>query len=324
MSKKNFCTLFDSNYLFKGVAMLQSLKKYCPDAYVYVLCMDSKTQEILGRLNLTFVTCVLLADVEDEELLRVKKDRDAAEYCWTLSSCFTWYVLQKNASIEFITYLDADLLFYSSVSPIFDEIGCSSIAIIEHRFTPRLKNLEVNGRFCVEWVSFRRNEEGMACLSKWRDQCIEWCYYRLEENRMGDQKYLDEWPNLYPSCHIIQHIGAGVAPWNYAQYKFDIKGGDNIFVDDVALIFYHFHQFQLLNNGRFDRLSKFYTHECTEPSPVYEAYEKALENLLKTVRDIEPYFSLGLKPVLITDLRRWIQYFVPSVVKNALRRVIKL
>ena len=126
MSKKNFCTLFDSNYLLKGVAMLQSLKKYCPDAHVYVLCMDSKTQEILGRLNLTFVTCVLLADVEDEELLRVKKDRNAAEYCWTLSSCFTWYVLQKNSSIEFITYLDADLLFYSSVSPIFDEIGCSS------------------------------------------------------------------------------------------------------------------------------------------------------------------------------------------------------
>ena len=109
MSKKNFCTLFDSNYLLKGVAMLQSLKKYCPDAHVYVLCMDSKTQEILGRLNLTFVTCVLLADVEDEELLRVKKDRNAAEYCWTLSSCFTWYVLQKNSSIEFITYLDAEL-----------------------------------------------------------------------------------------------------------------------------------------------------------------------------------------------------------------------
>ena len=26
------------------------------------------------------------------------------------------------------------------------------------------KNLEVNGRFCVEWNSFRRDEEGMKCL----------------------------------------------------------------------------------------------------------------------------------------------------------------
>ena len=29
-----FCTLFDSNYLLKGVAMLRTLKQHCPDAQV--------------------------------------------------------------------------------------------------------------------------------------------------------------------------------------------------------------------------------------------------------------------------------------------------
>ncbi|MGO8624669.1 hypothetical protein ACC817_36030, partial [Rhizobium ruizarguesonis] len=93
--------------------------------------------------------------------------------------------------------------------PIFDEIGNSSIAIIAHRFAPRLQNREVNGRLCVEWVSFRRDEEGMRCLARWREQCIEWCDYRLEDGKMGDQKYLDEWPDRYPNCHIIEHPGAG-------------------------------------------------------------------------------------------------------------------
>ena len=202
--------------------MLQSLERHCPGAYVFALCMDRETQTILTKLDLPNICCVPLSDLEDDALRAVKPKRGVGEYCWTLSPCLPWYVLQHNPHVNFITYLDADLLFYSSVEPMFDEIGISSIAIIEHRFTPRLKDREVNGRFCVEWVSFRRDEEGMACLSRWRDQCIEWCYYRLEEGRMGDQKYLDEWPALYKSCHVLQHPGAGIAPWNYAQYCFGV------------------------------------------------------------------------------------------------------
>ena len=40
---------------------------------------------------------------------------------------------------------------------------------------------------------------------------------------MGDQKYLDEWPDLYSSCHIIENMGAGIAPWNYCQYEISKK-----------------------------------------------------------------------------------------------------
>ena len=46
--------------------------------------------------------------------------------------------MDKFKDINLITYLDADLLFYSSFEPIFNEIGNSSIAIIEHRFAKAL------------------------------------------------------------------------------------------------------------------------------------------------------------------------------------------
>lgn len=260
-----------------------------------------------------------MSDVESEELLSVKKSRSVAEYCWTLSPWLPWYVLQNNASIDFITYLDADLLFYSSVEPIFEEIGNNSIAIIEHRFSPRLKDYEVNGIFCVEWISFRRDDEGMACLSRWRQQCLEWCYYRLEEDRMGDQKYLDEWPERYPSCHIIKHAGAGIAPWNYEQYKFGIDPNKKISVEGKQLIFYHFHQFQLLDNGRFDRLSTFYTSVCIEPQEIYEVYEKTLNDIYELVCKIDVNFSYGMKSGLLFDVRSWLQNHIPIWVKNTLR-----
>jgi hypothetical protein len=323
MTPRYFCTLFDNGYLLKGVAMMRSLVRFCPGAKVFVLCMDAQTQYILERLDLPFVTCIPLADVEDEALLKAKADRGVAEYCWTLSPCLPWYVMQQYPEIDFITYVDADLLFYSQVQPLFDEIGEASIAIIEHRFTERLKDREVNGRFCVEWVSFRRDEQGMACLARWREQCIAWCYYRLEDGKMGDQKYLDEWPDRYASCHILQHAGAGIAPWNYAQYRFYHDETGNITVKGDPLLFYHFHQFQLLENGGFDRLSTFYTSECAEPESVYEVYEADLKARLAEVRTVVPDFNGGLKPASSVRGRRFIQQFVPMWAKEIARRFLR-
>ena len=320
---RHFCTLFDRNYLVKGLAMLRSLQRHCPTALVHVLCMDDETREILQALAMSHVSCLSLAEVETPELLAVKPTRSVAEYCWTLSPCLPLHVLQWNPEIDAITYIDADLYFYSSLQPLFDEIGAASIVIIEHRFPPPFKHLEMNGRFCVEWVGFKRDEQGMACLARWREQCIEWCFHRLEENRMGDQKYLDEWPAAYSNLCILTHPGAGVAPWNYSQYRFgyDVKQGHT--VDGVPLIFYHFHQFQLLSNGDFDRLSAAYRALGREPDAVYRAYEGALKGVLAEVRALVPGFAAGLKPALRVKSQRLVQYLVPHALKEMLKKFIK-
>lgn len=322
MPKRYFCTLFDRNYLVKGLTTIRSLAQHCPELHIYVLCMDVETRNILSEIGLPYVSCILLSDIETPELLEAKKDRGVAEYCWTLSPCVPSYVFEHNSHIDLLTYIDSDLLFYSSVEPIYEEMGDCSVAIIEHRFTDRLKDREVNGRFCVQWVSFRRNEEGMACLKRWKEQCIEWCYYRLEDGKMGDQKYLDEWPGMYPGCHIIEHLGAGVAPWNYCQYRFT-ETNVGIFVNDVPVIFYHFHQFQLLANGKFDRLSTFYTAEKQEPLAIYEAYEAALVKSLAEIRSHRPGFSGGLKSPSSVSRLRWFHNFVPHPAKQAIKSLIR-
>ena len=246
-----------------------------------------------------------------------------AEYCWTLSPCLPWYLLQQNPDIDSITYLDADLYFFSSLQPMFDEIGDASVVIIEHRFPPERKNLEINGRFCVEWVGFSRDEQGMACLARWREQCIEWCFHRLEEDRMGDQKYLDQWPGRFSRLHILRHLGAGVAPWNYSQYSFGQDGQGSISVNGAPLIFYHFHQFQLLSNGGFDRLSATYRALGHEPTPVYEAYETALIDVLRDIRELRPNFTAGMKPALRIKSQRLAQYLLPLPLKQFLKKFIK-
>lgn len=320
---RHFCTLFDSNYLVKGVAMLRSLKVQCPDAIVFVLCMDDLALEILQEMALADVVLLPLPTVEDAELLAVKPGRSRAEYCWTLSPCLPWYVFANRPEVSEITYLDADLYFYSPLTPLFDEIDTASIAIMEHRFPPALKSLEVNGRFCVEWVSFKRDEDGLACLARWREQCIEWCFHRLEETRMGDQKYLDEWPGRYPNLHIVQHPGAGLAPWNYSASKIEVDAAGLFQVNGLPLIFYHFHQFQLLSNGHFNRLSEAYRALGPEPEAVYAHYEAEIRRILAEVQRLRPGFGAGLQPSLRVKLQRLAQALLPTPVKNVLKKHIR-
>ncbi|MFJ2995299.1 hypothetical protein [Pandoraea sp. NPDC087047] len=319
----HFCTLFDSNYLVKGIAMLESLRAHCPDAQVSVLCMDDETNAILTEMALPGVSCIPLDTLEDDDLRRVKAQRSRAEYCWTLSPCLPSYILDKHPEIDCITYLDADLMFYSSVAPVFEEIGSASVAIIEHRFPDVWKHLEINGRYCVEWVSFRRDTQGMACLARWREQCIEWCFHRLEDNRMGDQKYLDEWPQRYDSLCVIQTKGAGVAPWNYSRYRFTQAADGTPLVDGEPLVFYHFHQFQWLSNGEFDRLSGYYRSLGQEPEAVYARYEHVLTQTLARVRRLRPGFRAGMKPVLRVKSQRLVQTLLPGPLKQLFKKVIK-
>lgn len=322
MTPRHFCTLFDRNYLFKGIAMLESLARHCPPGRVFVLCMDEITHKVLGRLDYPHVELIRLPDVEDEALLAVKPGRGVAEYCWTLTPCLCWHVFQVQPGVEQLTYLDADLFFYSSVEPLFEEIGAASIAIIEHRFIPRLQPYAINGRFNVEWVSFRRDEQGLACLSRWREQCIEWCFNRLEDGRMGDQKYLDEWPGRYASLRIIQHAGAGVAPWNFARYEIRRTPRGAITIDGEPLVFYHFHQLQMHRYGRFDYMARMYQVEKPPPALIYSGYEEALRAAVRRVRAVMPGFRDGIQPIAPWIARRFIQNYFPGWLKSRLKRII--
>jgi hypothetical protein len=89
------------------------------------------------------------------------------------------------------------------------------------------------------------------------------------------------------------------------------------------LVFYHFHQFQLLDNGGFDRISTFYTQDGPVPGDVYGAYEEQILLAIQDIRAISPGFSRGMKSTSYIKSRRWIHQFVPQFVKGFLKRFVK-
>lgn len=287
----HFCTLFDSNYLTRGLALYHSLESQCEAFHLYVVAFNQHCYDYLANAKLPFLTPIRLQDFEDEKLLGIKSSRSVAEYCWTCTASVILYSIEKF-DLPCCTYVDADMIFYSDPEILFRELNGKSVAITEHNYTHDYDQSEKSGRYCVQFMYFRNNQDGLTALRWWRERCIEWCYARVEDGKFGDQKYLDDWLTRFKGVHVIQHAGAGIAPWNVQ--KFDIRiGKDNDLevrkkgTDQWApLVFYHFHGV------------KFYTDSMVSCcGPVYEINEKVKDALYK------PYFRnlLQLEEQLKTE-----------------------
>ena len=245
--QNEFCTLFDLNYLPRGLVLYRSLERHCEDFRLRVFCMDGETKELLDRLRLPHLTAIGLDELEahDRELLAVKPTRTQVEYCWTATPAVCAYALETEPELEAITYLDADLMFFRDPEPIWREFGDDSVLIVPHRYAPQWKpHEETSGTYNVEFMTFRRDERGLEALHWWRDRCLEWCYFRVEDGKMGDQKYLDDWPERFPGVHVLEHPGGGLAPWNVERYELARRNG-SVLVDERELVFYHYHSLRL-------------------------------------------------------------------------------
>lgn len=289
-----FCTLFDKNYIYRGLALHNSLMNVGIEFGLYILCLDSETFEVLTRLHMPNVTLLVLKDVEDEEVLRAKENRSQVEYYWTLASVLTYYVLEKYPAILHVAYLDSDIFFFSSPESLYKELDGGSVLIIRHNYSPELRYLEKrSGIYNVGLVVFKNDQFGMACLAQWKADCLRWCYNRLEEGKFGDQMYLDSWPSSGRAVRVLQNPGGGVAPWNVAQYALSNNSGVLTVDSGYPLVFFHFHTLRMVGPGHYVPHSKAYRFDPLVYTSIYEPYFASLTKVIGIVQSHFPDRAFG-------------------------------
>lgn len=285
---QHYCTLFNTAYLSRAMVMYDSLVETKAEFHLYIFAFDDTVTDFFrttyARNNITVIS---LAEFENEELLRIKPSRSAGEYCWTCTPSVILYCLEKY-NIPSCTYIDADLYFYADPGVLLAEMGNRSVLITEHRFTKEYEKGAANGIYCVQFMTFKSDSNGLTALKWWRDECIKWCYARSEDGKFGDQKYLDDWLVRFEGVHSLQHLGGGVAPWNVQQYTFEkTPGGDTFGIETKTgekfqVVFFHFHSLKFYTNNTI-WLSNYPTSSSAF-NYLYRPYVKALlakENELK-------------------------------------------
>lgn len=234
---ENYVTLLDSLYIPQFLSLHSSMERHVPCYVLWAVCVDTQSFDSLTKLALDNVKCINLIDYENERLLVAKQNRSRGEYCWTLTPFSFDFVFSLDPDVQRLTYLDADMWFLDDPWPIFNEFEASGKAVLmtEHGYSPEYDQSSTSGKYCVQFLTVVRGECDPV-IKWWQDRCIEWCYNRIEDNKFGDQKYLEEWPKLFSGLtHVLTHKGFTLAPWNVLRFPYS-----------EALIF-HFHGVKFVN-----------------------------------------------------------------------------
>lgn len=290
--KFTYSTLFNINYIDKGLALYNSIRVYNKNSIIYILCMDTNTKNVLEKRSLKNTVLISIAELEKYYvyLKDLKEQRSFAEYCWTLTPHIIEYIFMIYGE-KYNTYLDSDLYFFDDPDTLNIEMldsNCHTL-ITEHKFVNDKKtmlNEKMHGKYCVQYNTFTNCPESLALLKKWETNVIADCEYNKRKQKAGDQKYLEEFPVLSKAVYIPKNIGIGVAPWNIKQYRFIEQDEKRIIIADAhekaPILFYHYQNIKYISEkivnigaGRCDRRLKLV---------LYYPYLKEVDDIRKQLK----------------------------------------
>jgi len=281
---EHYVTLFDGLFLPQGLALHMSMERHAGAYTLWILCMDEPAHDALQRLHLPNVRLMALADVENPQLLQVKPTRSRGEYCWTMTPFTPKMVFERDTSVQRVTYLDADLWFRQSPRAIFTELENSGKAVLitDHAYAPEFDQSHISGKFCVQFTTFVR-ERSEVVRERWADQCIDWCYARVEDGKFGDQMYLNEWPARFGDrVHVLQDKELVQGPWNTARFP------------PGEAVAFHFHGLRLFRGGKVLLTDHYPIYRSTR-EVLYQPYLKDLGQAIASLRRIGIEASPQLK-----------------------------
>ena len=299
---EHFCTLFDKNYLPLGMALHQSLLIHAQPFHLWILCMDEQVEQQLKQLNLTYVTLIPLREIETPELLSAKAERSRGEYCWTLTPFTFEAVFNRDIAISQVTYLDADLFFFDDPQILLNELPADKdVLITDHAYAPEYDQSEISGRFCVQFLTFKRSQKAFEVMHWWQERCLEWCFNRVEDGKFGDQKYLDSWLQLFgESVYIVRQTNKTLAPWNTNFFSKKTK-------IDFKPVFYHFHTFKIISPNQIQLYFKY--RIGTRGLKLYKVYTDAVVTSLQKMKSMGmliPSLPKQKQNFMILRSLRWI------------------
>lgn len=282
-----YCTIVSKDYLYKGLILYNSLKKYDKDFKMYFICMQDEVKDLLGKIIHDNAVFILIKDVElwDTALASVKPGRSEKEYAWTSKASIFLYLFSTFEELNHILWLDSDIMFFSDPQPIFSELKLCSILLTKEGFKGINKKLEnVYGVFNTGLVGFNRNEYSIKRIELLRNKCIEWCYDWILPGKWSDQMYLNQWSKRFRGVRVVKNIGINATAWNI-QGCIARKAGNEIYLDDTELVFYHYSGFRCYNKNEFDLCCYIEIPEEVK-THIYMPY---VENYRETIEFIDSY-----------------------------------
>ena len=235
------------NYIPKVRMLFQSLRKYHPE----------------------FRLCLALADTLHEhhdlssepidEILPLSElgipHWEGWAFCHDiveLSTAIKPFALQKLLSrpdCSGVLYLDPDMVAFSRLDEILQEIERSSLVLTPHQTVPE-SSLEAimdneicslkHGIYNLGFIGVSATDEGRRFAEWWSDRVYHFCRADIPNGLFTDQRWIDLAPVFFRGVTILRSCRYNVAPWNLTTREVRGNLEDGFTVNGEPLGLYHF------------------------------------------------------------------------------------
>jgi len=273
-------TSITSNYIPKARVLAESVKRHAPHATFHVLLCDTPPANFdLGKEQID--SLILLDELEIENRQQWIFQHNVVELCTAVKGLGFQRLFTQHGA-EKVIFLDPDIVLFSPLTVIEDELDQHSVLLTPHQTQPEsaisaILDNEVSslkhGVFNLGFLAVRNSSEGNRFVNWWSDRLREFCYDDRSQGLFTDQKWVDLAPAFFPDMGVLRQSEFNVSTWNINQRELsgDIENG--IFVDGQPLCFYHFSGLDsgamdimmgVYGNGSsaLESLQKWYLQQC--------------------------------------------------------------
>jgi hypothetical protein len=236
------CTIADSTYAPKAIAMLTSALIHMPDCQHFLLDIDNSKPKI----HESPITVLSLKDIglSESEIESLRLKYNVIEFATAVKPTLLNALVKRD--FRSVTYLDPDIFVTSAISEAMEIAENHEVVVVPHRcHPPQIPNSEFEimlnrvGIFNFGFVTLSKNSKTL--LDWWQKKTFESGSMNWYQGQFTDQKWGDFFP-AYFKTFILKHPGYNVASWNIDERPLMHLPSGEITASDEPLRFIHFSQ----------------------------------------------------------------------------------
>jgi glycosyltransferase involved in cell wall biosynthesis len=238
------------NYVPKARVLAQSLKLTNPEVYFCLLVNEPIPDGILD----SFIEFDEVIEIQELSIPNLKSwifSHSVVELCTAVKGFFALELLQRE-DCKSVFYFDPDMVVFSSIDPLLNELESASILLTPHQTEPEVTQEAIidneicslkHGVYNLGFLGLKPSKEGIRFAQWWRDRLEYFCKADIPGGLFTDQRWVDLAPAFFEDLKIIRHPGCNVATWNLTNRHIEGDFDQGFTVNGEKLIFYHFSGF---------------------------------------------------------------------------------
>jgi hypothetical protein len=307
-------TLCSNNYLAQAKTLGDSIKLKNPEYQFFIGLVDTLSPEIDYDEEIGH-QIILSNEIEIPDFDDLWKKYSIIEFNTCVKPFYFQYFIKKFKPIDFLFYLDPDILIYDDIKIIENEFDdTAGLLLTPHILSPIPlddktpgENIFLNyGVFNLGFLGLKNPELSIQFIEWWKERTYHLGFDQTEKGLFVDQLWFNLVPIFFKNVKISKHPGLNMAPWNLHERKLSGENAILFLNQSVHLVFYHFSKYKFNEQHSIsDRYDRYVFKDNPALQKLYTNYHKLLrDNGIEKYSEILCFYMVMRKEYFENEERK--------------------